>query len=494
VLPNSMPKQRRKLRRHVARFVRTGPVTTNRDMTEKPSSASWLFTAWLGLIPQPPEPSVVDWAATNVFIPGSARSERYEPDVSPQIKEPVEQAGRSLARSVTLIKPTQSAGSLAGEIVLDYWLSHWNGGDVCFYMQNDLAARDRWSRRLERRIKACEPVMRRTSADRFKFVNCEINFPHLNLVVQGARSDRNVASDSFRGILLEEVHDAQGGWTPGRVDQCFGRQTAYWDAVAMIISNASFSGDQLHQLWKSGTMQYWEVPCPICKQFHRMHTKRHDDGSGLNYDHNGCLMPNGDLDYQKVVARGIYYQFECGHRVNDNAEEPGALSMSGRYSDPTNPGAALTDRSYTYQSVAVDYRKWIDILKRKHRSRMAQKVGDFKSWLDYLREEECQFVDEGRDRPPIERVTIISSTKRKSREGLPNRDFRFAYADWQRGRDGQPPHFWVFIQDFLMSGDALIVYEGRVDTEGELVAVLNDHGVKPVCVTVDSSWDTTNIY
>src|SRR6185437_723278 len=99
-----------------------------------PSAAQWLVEKWIELIPQPAESSVVQWSAKHVVIPGSARAERYVPDISPQIKEPVEQAGQSLANTVTLIKPTQSAGSLAGEIVMEYWIATWNGGDIGYYM------------------------------------------------------------------------------------------------------------------------------------------------------------------------------------------------------------------------------------------------------------------------------------------------------------------------------------------------------------------------
>jgi hypothetical protein len=77
---------------------------------------------------------------------------------------------------------------------------------------------------------------------------------------------------------------------------------------------------------------------------------------------------------------------------------------------------------------------------------------------------------------------------------MPGCEWRFAFADWQHGKDGDPAHFWLLIQDFSARGDSLIVYEGRIDTEGELVAVLKDHNVKPICTIVDTSWDTTNMY
>jgi hypothetical protein len=445
---------------------------------------AWVFQQWVAAIPIPIPTSVVAWAERRVIIPGSARSERYESKISPWLSEPIERCADG-TRSVVLIKPIQSGGSLAAEIALFYWLTIWNGGDVCFYMQNDAAAKDRWRRRLEKRIRACDPLMARTSEDRFKFVNCEINFPHLNLVVQGVKSDRNVASDSFRGIILEE-----GGYSPGRIDQAFGRQGAYWNAVAYLISNASRQNDELHKKFKEGTMQYWEVCCPTCGGYRQMHAKLHEDGSGLHYAHEECLLPSGDLDYNKVLKLGIYYQFECGHKVRDDAMERRALSFSGRYSEPTNPAAILTARSYTYEKVAVDYCRWVELIQRKHRARMAKKLGDPLPWTTYLREEECSFVGPNDLYTKTQKAIAFSPVK-KSRQGMPGRTARYAAIDKQKGVTdrNELPHYWMVIRDFDDAGNSLLVFEGKLLTEGEVVGTIREHQIEPFFVCADSGYD-----
>jgi hypothetical protein len=123
-------------------------------------------------------------------------------------------------------------------------------------------------------------------------------------------------------------------------------------------------------------------------------------------------------------------------------------------------------------------------------------MGNYKPWFDYLREVECKFVDVGKDRPAPQRTHVVTSTRKKNRDGISNRAFRFAVGDRQRGKtsEGVAPHWWLLIQDWADNGDSLIVWEGRCDTEGEMVAVLNEHEVKPICTALDSSWDTTFVY
>jgi hypothetical protein len=227
-----------------------------------------------------------------------------------------------------------------------------------------------------------------------------------------------------------------------------------------------------------------------------MHMKLRPDGSGLHYDHDGCLTPTGDLDYNKVVRQGIYYQFECGHRVQDNPVERKALSLSGRYSDPTNPNALLTERSYTYESVAVDYRKWIEIIQRKHRARMAKKLGDPKPWCDFLREEECAFVGPDDLYTRTQKAVVLTPGKKKNREGMTNRAARYATIDRQKGvaADGELPHWWAAVRDWSDTGGSLLVEEGKYITDGELLNMLAEYEVEPTHTLIDSSHDSEFVY
>jgi hypothetical protein len=461
------------------------------------SDAQWLWSQWLNALPPDKVTSVVEWATANVRLIGSARSEAFDPSIGPWECEPLERCNDG-TRRCTVIKPTQSGGSVIGEIILLFWLATWSSGDVAYFWQNDQSADGRWSKRFEKIMLACKALMARTSADRFKWMKGLVIFPHANFEMKGVRTDRAVASDAFRGIVNEELHDVEGGWESGKLAQVYGRQTAYWNSKCFNISNAGFVNSDLHKAFLAGTQQHWEVLCPHCGQYHEMRCEWKEEEKhlgGLRYNADGCRLGDYVYDYAKL-APTIFYQMPCGHCIADDITERRALSQSGRYSEPRNKGAQLTERSYIYQAVSCDFVPWIEIIKRKHAALKAMAIGDYKPWFDYLREVECKFVDIGKDRPAPQRGTIVTSERKKNREGMANRVDRFAGLDWQKGKlsEGQTSHWWLLIQDWDANGNSLVVWEGRCDTEGEVAAVLKQHEVKPCCVVVDTSWNATYVY
>ncbi len=476
------------------------------------AASQWIFARMLEAIPKAAPTQVVPWAEEHVKLIGSARSESYRADITPWTIEPIEMgSGGNGTRKTTFIKPIQSGGTSAGEIVLCFWLVHWSAGDLQYNWPTDLQADARWKKHTEKKLKACGPVMARASADRFAWTDGLVVFPHCNFIMQGVTTDRSVTADTVRGQVNEELHD-ETGWRPGRLQQAYGRLTAYWNSVIFNISNGGRKGSELHRAFTDGTQQHWQVRCPGCRQFHVMRTrwdKDRPDLGGLKYSMDDCRLENGDVSYDRLRAT-IHYQMPCGYQVRDSVSERRALSLSGCYSEPQNKSASLTERSYTLESVSVDFIPWIELIKQKHLALRAMKLGDAGMWWDYLRERESQFIDEREDRPTIRSVNF--SPEKKSRAGLPNRVARFAAVDRQRGAlsEGTLPHWWMVIEDVAVDckcerclakepkGEAkihiLVVFESLLLTDEDVVGTLKEHEVKPLLVAVDSSFDSSNVY
>ena len=443
---------------------------------------------------------VVAWAEQHVRLPGSTRSTQFAASVTPWTREPITHLDDGTTRRMTFVKPVQSGGSVVGEIAICYWVAAKNSGDVQMNWQNDDQAEARWQKRVERILRACGPVMERWGGepDRTKLARGQWVMPHLNLTCQGVFTERRVASDTITYQVNEEVHD-ESGWIQGRLEQAFGRLTAAWDGVAVVISNAGMKGSELHKAFEAGTQQHWEVLCPGCGLYHPMRT-RWEDGKpelgGLRYDSDGCKSEAGVYDYAKL-AQTIRYQMPCGHVVPDDIGQRRRLSISGRYGAPRNPGAAAGNLSFTLDAVAVDYIPWLQLIEEKHKALKALKHGDFRAWQTYMRERECLFVDE-QERPRVQEVVLSSATK--SRDGIPDRDFRFGTLDRQQGSlaKGELPHWWGIIRDFKRLPDgrvrSLLVYEGKLLTDEDAAAVMESHAVPPTAVVCDSGDDTVHVY
>lgn len=329
------------------------------------STPDFIFPSYLEAIPRDSPSSVVAWAEENVRLVGSARSESYRSNITPWTREPLECANNG-TRKMTFVKPIQAGGSSIGEISILFWLAHWSGGDIQYNWPNGAQSVERWNKHAEKKLKACRPVVDRMSSG-MVWADGLLIFPHCNFMMQGVNSERSLTGDSIRGQVNEEIHDAEN-WVPGKLEQAYGRTTAFWNSIIFNISNASRNGTELHRAFLSGTQQHWEVKCPGCGRFHVMRTRWKDseaDLGGLRYDKDCCRLPGGEVSYERLRPT-IYYQMPCGHRINDDVQVRRALSLSGRYSRPHNPGAPLTDRSYTLEAVSVDYIPWINLIQQKH--------------------------------------------------------------------------------------------------------------------------------
>jgi hypothetical protein len=457
----------------------------------------WLFTTAAEVIPEDPIGSPVEWGRKHVRLIGSAKAEAYNPEITPWTKQPIEWCDDGITRIVTYVKPIQAGGSGAGEIILCRWVSTKHSGDIQYNWEDDIKADERWEKRIEKILRACEPVMKRWPKEREKAKKGLVIFPHCNLTVQGVFTDSNLDSDSIRFQINEEIHN----WEPGRLKKAYGRTTAFWDSVIFNISNASEKGDQLHLALINGTHQHWEVKCPGCGFYHVMRTRWDDkrpDLGGLRYDSDGCKRPDGTYNYNKMEST-IRFQMPCGYPVRDTEDmaERRQLADSGRYGEPTNDGAHISHRSATLEAVSVYYIPFIKLIQEKHEALRAMYSGDPEPWKRYLQERECQFWDP--EERPLAGKVVINTAIKKDREGLRKNPLfysRLFALDRQQGTlaKGELPHWWLVIRDVLTNGDSLLVFEGKVETDENVIEILDRHECLRFSGVADSGDDTTHVY
>lgn len=446
---------------------------------------------WISAIPPAPERSVVKWAERHVRLPGSAKSARFDCSITPWLREPIELLGDGKTRKITFVKPIQTGGSVFGEVALCYWLATQSGGDIQYNWEDDEKAGERYDKRIVRILKETAPVLARWPADRHLAKKGLVMFPHCNLTVQGVHTRSNLDSDSVRFQINEEVHN----WEPGRLAMAHGRTTAFWNSCVLEISNAGAKGDQLHQSFESGTKQRWLVRCPRCTGWHPMQAKfdkKNEHLGGLRYDSEGSKLADGRYDYKKL-EQTIRYQMPCGYEVKDDIQTRRQLSLGGKWSEPIE-GAHLSHRSYNYDAVIVDSIPWLSLIREKHQALFAMKRGDATPWHDYITRRECQFNDPN-DRPFVKEVKLTENVV-KNREGLAGRFARFFALDRQRGKlsDGENPHWWLLIRDVIENGDSRLIFEGKVLTDTDVIATLDEHGCVRRCGVADSGDDTTHVY
>jgi len=445
-----------------------------------------------------------EWAAEHAVLVGSALSSgRFDPEETPWVIDVLNDCDpRNGVRYNTFVKPVQSGGSVVGELAILCWLRFAKRGDIQYNWESDEKARERWKKRFEKILLAAREIFDLLPDDPTKFQTCLIILDRLNFTMQGVESDANLASDSIRHQVNEEIHN----WEAGKLALAYGRTTAFQAAGFHIlnISNASCVGDQLHQAKIAGTDQIWEHRCPGCGEWHAMRTRFDENEAqfgGLRYDSAGCKRADGSYDYNKLAGT-VRIQLPCGFIVPNDTKERKKLNSPGnrRYSDPRNTGAHVSERSRTLEAVAVHYIDLLQLIKEKHEALKALRYGNPEPWMRYLKERECVFWDP-EETPLVQSITLETNTK-KNRDGLTGRSHRFYALDRQKGslQKGEFPHWWLLIEDVGMIDGKLkeqVVFEGKIQTDEDVIAILEDHGIKEGETrhfgVADCTWDTEKV-
>ena len=450
-------------------------------------------TAIAAIPPELPDP--IQWGEEFVQFPNSARSRYFRISVAPWLREPITRTiADNSTRITTLMKPVQSGGSTFGELCLLYWVM-FGRGFLQYNWSNDKRANERWASRIEGILKACSPV-----AKKMELIDSrkgEIAFSNVFLRMQGAFTPDNLDSDSVSLQINEEVHS----WEPGHLKKARGRLTAVWNYKSVDISNAGIKKDQLDQAFNDGTCQRWEVLCPGCGKYHYMRTRwddAHPELGGLRYDADGCRTGKFEYNYNKLRST-VHFQMPCGFKIkNDDLPTRRKLSTTGKYSEPRNKNAELSHRSYTYESVAVDYIDWMQLIKDKHDALCARSAGDPAPFRRYCCERECIPYDP--EEVPIVNITSTTAGVKKNRDGLPEPKLRLFSLDRQQGETslGEFPYWWLCIRDFQINEHgrlvSRLVYENKLDTDNEVLTVLDEHKCNRWQGVADSGDDTVHVY
>lgn len=428
-------------------------------------------------------PPIIPWGIENVKVDGHS----FSAERTPQLIEPIESMVDKPTRIGTLVKPVQIGGSTAAELVCSYWCAFWYGL-IQFNWENDDKAKKRWLDRILTVLRSVTGILR--TGDRFEETLMEAHYKNTTLRVQGVYDETRLDSDTVPLQLNEEIH----GWKPGHLAKARARQTQVWNSKAFDVSNASRVGDQLFLAYEDGTMEQWETLCPGCGQYHVMRTRWEDEKpelGGLRYDSANCDMGNGKFNYNKLVPT-IRYQMPCGFLIHNTPRERRALNF-GRYSEPQNTGALLSHRSWNFEAVSCAAVDWVDLIRDKHTALRALKAGDAAPWMRYITERECKFF--GEQSIPYSGQTIYNLTLKKNRVGLAGRSYRSATADWQQGykAKGQLQHYWLLIEDVMPNCDSQIVFEGKAESDAELLAEVDAHEVPRPAVWIDCSKNTKAI-
>lgn len=425
---------------------------------------------------------IIAWAdSSGIKVDGhSFDSSRF-----PHLIEPIRAMADPETQTGTVVGPVQSGKSTIGEIVMAYWACFYNGL-IQFNWQDDIAAKWRWETRILPVLNSVAAL--RWAGGRYDETVCLAKFINTTVLVQGVVAEGSLDSDTVPLQINEEIHL----WDAGTLSKARRRQSLVWNKKSIDVSNASLDGDQLHRAYEEGTMEVLESLCPGCGKFHQMRFRWNDkrpDLGGLRFDTSAGRQDGGKFNLNKIEPT-IRYQMPCGYIVANRTGDRKRLAAKYR---ATNDGALTYKRSWSYDAVAVSEISWMELAAEWLSACKAKKSGDEAPLRKFIQERECQFFKQ--DLIPFSGQIVFNTAITKNRAGMVNRAVRMWAADKQKGykSKGELSHYWLVIRDIAENGDSQLVFEGKIDTDAELLAVLTDHECSLFAGGIDGSWDTASV-
>jgi phage terminase large subunit GpA len=421
---------------------------------------------------------IPQWAAENVVLPAVLTiGGNFNPEISRHFLGIFEALQDDKVRSVTLLKPIGSGGSLVADI-WTLWLMANDPGAMMGNFQTDPDAKDYSKDRLGQMLRNCPPTAALLLEDNIQ----EKKFRHgMPLYIQGP-SLSNFQAKRIRYLRNDEVWM----WEPGRLGQALGR-IADWKRIHMSkvfnVSQAGIENDALDLEFKKGDRREWTVPCPECgKLFEAAISGRREDQSlwGLRWDPK-AKDRFGDWNLS-AVRKSVWY--ECPHCRGklDNERQTRAHWNTNGLWRATNPEADPENVSFHFSAIISDL--WADLAEEFCAAMNAMRSGVLELMIAFVQKKEVRSWTEAR------LFQSAAAPKfRPTKDDWADESRRFMTVDCQA--EGV---FWVMVRAWSKRGESRRLHFAKAHSEAELLEIQAKFKVPGCSVLIDSGAFTKRIY
>lgn len=426
------------------------------------------------------------WATEFVRLPHSARSEDFDINISPWLREPSQCVTDGVTREMTLVGAVQGAKTTLAEIAIPYWLTN-EPGPIMFNSDTDPNAHD-WSESRMYPTLAASPATRdhMRKLNRTQKARAHLKWgPGVFGIFQGAHAKGNLQGKSIRYL----INDEPWLYPAGHLAEAYKRVTAFWNSFILNMSTGGEIGGELHGRVEISNQFHYNVRCPKCKDLFYPRWSPPEGFKdnpklfgGMRWDTSCRDKKTGRWDYNKL-QKTIYMSCPCcGYKIKDTPKNRRFMSQKGDYAAVVT-GQHPERKAYHYNGIAVDWVPFYTMVEEWTKAIMAMRYGDEVLLKEFVLKRLAEFWDPDKHRPVIKSVN--TSPKLKLREGMEDATFRGGAVDRQFG------HLWVVIRDWHREKGSVLVHYEKAETGDEADRILTEYKVEPRLVLCDVANDQT---
>lgn len=404
-----------------------------------------------------------EWGAENVdFGHLTSFKGAYDVDNVPWTREFLRSCNNNLVRESTLVAPPQESGkTVAAELFLAFRIStqpttfSWN-------TTTNVKA-EQWSEtRWERMLKSTKRIAERFSENKHEKKKRRIIFKDGTfLLIQGAETEGNRASDSVEVCINDEVYMWEAPW----LKELHDRTLAYRETCKKInISVGGTKNSELHHRFLAGQQGEWSHHCPKCGDPFAYVFDTKDKLCNIRFDVMKAVVgEDGRLDLREF-AKTVHVDCpRCGESMGYDRERLRRMNLHGVYV-PRNPDADPTIESFHVNSFAIGRTPWHETLEPFVRMTIRGGVFDTAVLKEFITKPLADFWDE---RPFVVSKEIALSGFARNEVVRPGSDpdeiLRIMACDNQRGARGDTPHRWFGAFTFTAKGRLRLIDGGRLN-------------------------------
>lgn len=425
-----------------------------------------IFALWAATMLIPDRRPTWEWAKGAInFGNTTAFKGAYDVANVPWTKEFLNAFDNPNVGEVTFVAPPQESGKTkAAEVGIARRICT-DPCNIAFNTTTNVKA-EQWSEtRWEPMLASVEGIAERFSANKHLKKKRRIIFRGGTfLLIQGAETESNRASDSVELEINDEVYMWERPWLKEMHD----RTGAYRNKGRKIIniSVGGNKGSELHERFLAGNQLEWQHVCPGCRGLIPYVFNHKDPRCNIRFDINAAVLhADGRLDlreFKKTVLVNCPDP-KCGRRFGYDRERLAEMNRGGVYI-PQNPDADPSIVSLHVNSFALGREPWHEILEPWVKLHIRGGVFAPEVLKEFVTKKLAEFWD---DKPFAVTTELKLAGWRRAdviRPGSwPDEAYRAMAGDNQRGGKGDLPHRWFAAGAFSFDGRLRIFDAGRIN-------------------------------
>ena len=411
--------------------------------------------------------SVWEWAEDeiNLSIRQTESAGPYSSLLTPYIREPLECFSDPAITDLTMCFGSQTSKTTALMIGCAWRIKN-RPCPAIWVMPTEHLARSFSDNRWQPMLNDCLPLKQIKTRESKKFKTLEMVFQDCVLTFVGSNSPASLASRPAGLLIMDEIDKFARPTTreAGAVQLAENRTKTYANPLRAKSSTPTAKDGEIWNAFMAGDQRCFYVPCPHCEKKQRLVWPQVKWQSDKKNEDEG-------YDFEVIMKTAYYECLFCKGQINNGHKT--AMLRNGEWV-AHNPRAPHSNRSYHLNSL---YAPW----KSCGFGELAVKFLQDKNSLLGLQDFVNSILAEPWAEQEVQDIEIQAGAYRMN-EVRPEETIVMSVDVQESGGF----HTWCVVRGWQKNGESRLVWCGKLETWGDVVAKQDEFEIKSTCVFIDS--------